>query len=546
MAEQSQFGDATPHPPRTGMSTLQKLHALCQDTDPWNLSNFLPKAKMQHLSGVQLPFWRDWASSDPCVFLVGELLHSGHKFFFDHLFKWCRELLGHDELDMRYCTQHKRVGTRHFNGVLHISQMTGCEHRDLQRTIVATIAGLADPDFTCAIRAIIDFLYRAQSPTFTTTSLINAMGESLAEFHAHKDSILEMGSFGHNIQDVSSLIQYTADVSEHLLITHCKDPFTCTNRQRTSFTKQIVLLLDREESIPQFNLYSLLSERGINLTNMPCVESNVPQYIDPTLEWVQHVAPEEVNSFHGPRVFRNHFLKGILSEDSTTAFHVTVQTDFADKTSNYLVDTYNLPDFPVLLCAYIDAFPGNHSRLHGHLLKGWRKFRLQLQSRLYPRNLLPSQQVQALPPSTEHPLGKCDAMLVYHRPLSGILTAIVAQVHTVFAFSSRGLALPTGLSDPLLYVQYFTFTAMPSDQPDVGMYAVEHMFVNNPEDGTRSRVGAIISLLDVIHTVELIPKYGTVANCGVTSETCLELYDRFYLNNFTDKEWYYTMYQDYK
>ncbi|KIN97324.1 hypothetical protein M404DRAFT_160808, partial [Pisolithus tinctorius Marx 270] len=266
---------------------------------------------------------------------------------------------------------------------------------------------------------------------------------------------------------------------------------------------------------------------------------------DPTLEWVQRVAPEEVNSFHGPRVFHNHFLKGILSKDSTTTFHVTVQTDFVDKTSNYLVDTYNLPDFPVLLWAYIDAFPGNHSHLHGRLLKGWRKFQLQLQSRLYPCNLLPSQQVQALPPSTEHPLGKCDAMLVHHRPSSGIPT-IVAQVHTVFAFSSRGSALPTGLSDPLLYVQYFTFTAMPSNQPDVRMYAVECMFVNNPEDGTRSRVGAIISLLDVIHAVELIPKYGTVANHGVTSETCLELYDRFYLNNFTDTEWYYTMYQDYQ
>ncbi|KAI6004502.1 hypothetical protein F5J12DRAFT_906129 [Pisolithus orientalis] len=507
-------------------------------TDPWNLSNFLPKAKMQHLSGVQLPFWQDWTSSNPWVFLVGELLHSGHKFFFDHPFKWCRELLGHDKLDT--------FSTHHFNGVSHISQMTGHEHQDLQCTIVTTIAGLADPYFTCAI---------SQSPTFTTSS-INAMGELLAEFHAHKDSILEMvvwqgksgkidhfqipkiellQSFSCNIQDVSSLIQYTADVSEHLLITHCKDPFTCTNHQRTSFTKQIMLLLNCEESIHQFDLYSLLSKRGISLTNMPCVESNAPQYIDLTLEWVQCVSPEEVNSLHGPR--------GILSKDSTTTFHVTIQTDFVDKTSNYLIDTHNLPDFPVLLWAYIDAFPGNHSCLHGCLLKGWRKFWLQLQSHLYPCNLLPSQQVQVLPPSTEHPLRKCDAMLQVSStkalPLSFyFLTAIVAQVHTVFALSSRGLALPTGLSNPLLYVQYFTFAAMPSDQPDVGMYAVEY--------GTRSCVGAIISLLDVIHTVELIPKYGMVANHGVTSETCLELYDRFYLNNFTDKEWYYTLYRDYQ
>jgi len=49
----------------------------------------------------------------------------------------------------------------------------------------------------------------------------------------------------------------------------------------------------------------------------------------------------------------------------------------------------------------------------------------------------------------------------------------------------------------------------PADQPEVGMYTVQRMFVDNP-DGRRSRVGSIISLLDVIHAVELIPKYGVV------------------------------------
>lgn len=58
-------------------------------------------------------------------------------------------------------------------------------------------------------------------------------------------------------------------------------------------------------------------------------------------------------------------------------------------------------------------------------------------------------------------------------------------------------------------------------------------------------MGSIISLLDVIHTVELIPKYGVAVNREVTAETCLELYDKFYLNNFSDKEWHYTMHHDY-
>ena len=108
-----------------------------------------------------------------------------------------------------------------------------------------------------------------------------------------------------------------------------------------------------------------------------------------------------------------------------------------------------------------------------------------------------------------------------------------------------GSALPPDLSHPLLYVQFFTFAANPADQPHVGMYTVQHMFLNNP-DGSVSRMGAIISLLDVIHAVELIPKYGVAARRDVTSETCLELHDEFYMNNFTDKEWYYTMYHDYQ
>ena len=84
----------------------------------------------------------------------------------------------------------------------------------------------------------------------------------------------------------------------------------------------------------------------------------------------------------------------------------------------------------------------------------------------------------------------------------------------------------------------------PADQPEVGMYTVRCMFVDNP-DGRRSHVGSIISLLDIIHTVELIPKYGVAVNREVTAETCLERYNEFYLNNFSDKEWHHTMHHDY-
>jgi hypothetical protein len=49
----------------------------------------------------------------------------------------------------------------------------------------------------------------------------------------------------------------------------------------------------------------------------------------------------------------------------------------------------------------------------------------------------------------------------------------------------------------------------------------------------------ILHLINVTHAIELIPVYGGCANHAITSATCLELYDTFYLNNFSDKEWYH-------
>lgn len=454
-AKQNQFGDGIPYAPQDGELTLEKLWELCATIDPWRLQEFLAAAKKAHLSGVQLPFWCDWRFSNPSIFLIGELLHTAHKFFFDHPFKWCKEVLGHDKLDTRYHMQHRWVGTCHFNGVSHVKQMTGRDHQDLQWTVVATIASFAEPDFVCAMCAIVDFIYQAQAPMFTPSS-IHAMEEALLEFHACKDAILQAGarrgkskeidhfhipklevlqSFGRSIHNVGCLIQYTTDVSEYLLKTHCKDPFTRTNRQRTAFTKQVVLLLDQEESIHHFDLYSLLLERNANLTNDPCSVSDDPRYIDPTLDWVQRVAPDEVTYFHGPRSFRNHFLAGMLSDNSKSALHVTIKADFADKSSRYVAEMYCLFDFPDLLCMYIDNQPGDDSYLHSCLLKGWNKFRLQLQSRLHPLNIIPSQQVQALSPSEEFPFGKCDAILVDYTPPTGSPSKCAVCYAVTFAFS---------------------------------------------------------------------------------------------------------------
>ena len=81
LTTKSQFSDATPCPPRSGLHTLQQIHRLTQHINPWKVREFLEAAKELGLSGVHLPFWRDWRFADPVIFLTPEILHTLHKFF---------------------------------------------------------------------------------------------------------------------------------------------------------------------------------------------------------------------------------------------------------------------------------------------------------------------------------------------------------------------------------------------------------------------------------------------------------------------------------
>ena len=98
-----------------------------------------------------------------------------------------------DELDSHLKSQHKWVGTCHFsNGVLHVKWMTGREHRDLQWTIIASIAGPVALDFLHAIQAMVNFIYKAQAPSFTDSS-ITSLVNLLTEFHCYKQAVIDAG-----------------------------------------------------------------------------------------------------------------------------------------------------------------------------------------------------------------------------------------------------------------------------------------------------------------------------------------------------------------
>ena len=186
-------------------------------------------------------------------------------------------MAGAHTLDTHFSNLHKHVSFRHFSTrVSHQLQMTGRDHWDLERLIVPLLdgTGAVSNEFIGAIHAMVEFIYRAQDRVHTVSS-ITSMQCVLAEFHVRKPSIIHlrarmgvkgpidhfripkleaMQSFAWQTKANGALIQYTADVTERLLITYCKTTFQHTSRQSHTYADQVVDILNREETLWPFDL----------------------------------------------------------------------------------------------------------------------------------------------------------------------------------------------------------------------------------------------------------------------------------------------------
>ncbi|KAJ7453564.1 hypothetical protein B0H11DRAFT_1740912, partial [Mycena galericulata] len=93
LASHKTFGDSFRHAERTGAHTWRGILEVNSTVDPWDIFEYQKESKKRRLSGVHLPFWRDWPLSiNPAKFLTPEPLHHWHKLFFDHDFQWCRRI----------------------------------------------------------------------------------------------------------------------------------------------------------------------------------------------------------------------------------------------------------------------------------------------------------------------------------------------------------------------------------------------------------------------------------------------------------------------
>ena len=154
------------------------------------------------------------------------------------------------------------------NGITTLSWVSGQEHKDITCLLLGLIVDLPLPSgqvTSCvvrAVRALLDFLYIAQFPSQTTTTIIQ-LEESLARFHNNKAVFLDLGVHTHfNIPKLHSLVHYSASISlfgstdnynteqtERLHIDLTKDAYHASNRKNEYF--QMTTWLECHEKVQQ-------------------------------------------------------------------------------------------------------------------------------------------------------------------------------------------------------------------------------------------------------------------------------------------------------
>ncbi|KZV76152.1 hypothetical protein PENSPDRAFT_598761 [Peniophora sp. CONT] len=243
--------------------------SLYRDTDE-TLAGLAQTPRPDDLRNVPEPFWAHLPLVNVFGCITPDILHQLHKGVFkDHLFTWTSKDVER-EIDDRFARVPPYPGLRVFQkGLTSISQWTGNEYRQMEKVLIAVLCGMHDDlRVIRAARAILDFIYHAQYPSHTSTS-IEVLQLALEAFHDNKEifiieNLREQDHFDlpklHAIQHYPPSILYvgscdgtSTEQSERLHIDIAKNAYRATNRK--DYEEQMVMWLQRQEKVNWMETY---------------------------------------------------------------------------------------------------------------------------------------------------------------------------------------------------------------------------------------------------------------------------------------------------
>ena len=333
---------------------------------------------MFRLNGVHLLFWCNWylpnmTLPNPHQVFPVEILHHLHKLFWDHGVKWVIRAVGDSELNLCFSLIQPHNGYCHFSsGISSLKQVTGRDHRDVQRYILALIPDGSNKQFILCIQALLDLRYLLQLQQLTNHDL-NAISSTLQLFHMYKQVILDLrlGTAGpiNNfeipkleflqsivscVQRSGALPQWSADVTEHLHIIFVKNPRKNTNSR--NYPPQICCNLDRQEKCWHFDLATRLKASLSAGPDLAGKADNPNQVFGDHNNWMSQL-PDIAQAFNTRQATPDLFAAAAADRSEphpgpfpwtfatpTTTFHLNNQADVSRSTVDNAALKHEIPD----------------------------------------------------------------------------------------------------------------------------------------------------------------------------------------------------------
>lgn len=436
---------------RTYETLMESIRMLREELGNQTVLESGKAAKALGLNGVLYPWWEKHEGYQPWLVIAPDLLHGVHKFFRDHILRWVQSVVGKKELDHRLMALQPNVGFRHFReGISGIAQMTGREDREVQRYIVAIAHGApkCSEQLITALRSFLDFSYIAQYESHNSTTL-DYLDKALQSFHKHKKAFADAGGrvtkngkphfkipklynlhvYRHSITYLGSSPQFSTEHGERAHIPLAKHLYQTTNRK--DFGPQMCRTLDRQERLRNFLRFvryaEKMQERNAISSEMAGFSESEIQETFRFLELLEEGPMDSDDDQEGVGdVDKGHEVA--LEGQNTQLFSLTRAPHHPTQEISHVAAWYQLPDLRDAISVYIQLLA---SRTGAHRYQAncpaidqnlqlpytqvhvWTHFRLQVATIQDSSTKAPARTIQALPPSANHPQGRCNIILVH-------------------------------------------------------------------------------------------------------------------------------------
>jgi len=355
-----QLGEYSHFPLRNYGKAIETFNLADEDTHQFHAA-----CHKAGLKPVYHPFWSTLPLVDIFLSITPDILHQLLQGVVKHITAWLSNpvVFGAAKINARCRSLPPSHNTTLFpNGITMLSRVSGKEHKDICRILLGLIVDLPLSDRQApsrvvqAVRGLLDFIYLAQYPSHTTTSLRH-LEECLAHFHQNKGVFVDLGVREHiNIPKFHSLIHYVLSIklfgstdnynteqSERLHIDLAKDAYRATNR-KDEFS-QMTTWLERREKV-QMHM-ALIKRRQQGHTTVPTLVPMGPLQVDTrTLKMTQHptvkaVTFEELASRYGAVDFQDALADFIASVNYPGATAARLRT----RGANTLLPFRSVPVF---------------------------------------------------------------------------------------------------------------------------------------------------------------------------------------------------------